>query len=279
MDIGVVITALNHAGTIIESTESVLSQSTLPDQLGLSLGPSFDGTDRMAEFYREEYDFIHFDGQPDAGRCGLMHLRLGSLSEVNTDYVLFLNGDSYLSRGTVQKLHQTVDGDGDDVCVGRADFLPRSGESWSSPLPVNSNTESLLDCGLLPSGVILWPRERLVEMYSDFQGMKVGPFAQILWLLELVRGGTDLHFLNEILIETWDLRLGESCYTTATFESMINFLGYVHEKSYSTHASNRLEGTIETLIRRQNPPVQFDADVSSDVEPYSWCEDPLTFTE
>jgi glycosyltransferase involved in cell wall biosynthesis len=267
MSIAVVITALNHAGTLIESTESVLSQTRLPDQFGLSLGPSIDGTERMAEFYEEEYDFVHFDRKPDTARKGLTHLRLGVLEELQTDYVLFVRGNTYLKRDTLE----SVETAGDSTLVtGGVDYLDRDGNSWSRTAPVNEST-SLLKHGPVEPGSVIWPRRALIDNFTRFQVTEFGPFTALGWLILLGHQDWQIDSHETTFVETWDDREGESVWTAATVESMIRLLELINEVDSSAAATGQFQATVQRILQRDSYPVEYDEKASAK-SPFQWAD-------
>jgi glycosyltransferase involved in cell wall biosynthesis len=266
VSISVVITALNHAGTLIESTESVLSQTRLPDQFGLSLGPSMDGTERMAEFYEEEYDFVHFDRKPDTATKGLTHLRLGVLEELHTDYVLFLRGDSYLKRDTLEQIGKPGRS---TMAIGGVDYLDPDGNSWTRSAPDNG-IDPLLKHGPVAPGSVVWPREALIDNFTRLQVAEFGPFTALGWLLLLEDRGGNLESYRESFVETWDDRAGESAWTTGTIQGLINLRELIREV-HSPSTEEQFSATIDEILDREAYPVEYES-VETSENPFPWSD-------
>lgn len=253
MKICVVVTGMNDEGTIIESIESVLSQGHYPDQIGFAHGPSRDQSEDFAGFYREEFDFVHWDSRLDASASGLMHLRLGTLKEIETSHVLFLRADSYLYRDALERL---VGLSGDpDLVMAPVRFMPPDGDDWNWLPPDSTTPSDLLDAGPVPPSAVLWRTERLRDVYSDLQPMKLGPFTTLGWLRRLGEAGAELSLLEAPLVETWDFREGEHCWTTRVFNQIdrtLEVLGHEDDGDWSR----------SMLMNRPTPPGWFEEESS-----------------
>lgn len=228
MSVGVVITALNHGSTLLESIESVLSQNRLPDQFGLALGPSVDATDRMAEFYLEEFDFVHRDRRLSARHHGLAHLRLGSLSYLRTDHILFLAADSYLLPEALDRIETRPS---EKLVLGGTNYLDPSNENWSLEPPSGWNPEALLEAGPIPPGSVVWPRSGLIEVFPKVQPLQTGPFTTLAWLLVLHANDWPADLDDAPQIETWDHRVGDYCWTRSVYRSLVSLEDILPERA------------------------------------------------
>lgn len=279
MDISVVVTALNHEQTVIESLESILSQTRLPDEIGLALGPSRDETEGMTEFYEDELDFVHRDRRPNAGKCGLMHLRLGSLASVSTEYVLFLRGDSYLRRRAIQRITNRVrDG---DVLLSPAQFTGGVSDAQRLNPPRNWMPEDILEAGPLPPGSVVWPREQLATSFSDFQRFELGPFSTMGWLLLLQERGLEATILDEPAVEMWDAREGASCWTGTVFETLMNLGSFLDRYDDTGDLSARIRATLQSLPGGFRPSLEetIEDDGSTEAAPLEWVTSRVPLAE
>lgn len=245
MNISVVVTAINHEQTVIESIESILSQTRLPDEIGLALGPSRDETAGMTDFYEDELDFVHHDRRPDVAYSGLMHLRLGSLSSVSGEYVLFLRGDSYLRPRVIERITDPAHDGG--VLLSPAEFTGGIGENQRLDPPGEWTLKRLLEAGPLPPGSVVWPREKLVGIFSDLQALKLGPFSTMGWLILLQQQGVESRSLDKPAVEIWDDREGPSCWTGTVFESLLTLGSLLDRYDDPAELSARIRATIQSL--------------------------------
>lgn len=223
MEICVVITGFNDEGTIMESIESVLSQSRYPEQIGFAHGPSRDSTDEFAEFYREEFDFIHWDSRINALECGLMHLRLGPLTDVETSHVMFVRARSYLYRSSLERLHESTNDP--DLALAPVRFMAPDGENWSWSVPEDTTNPSLLRHGPFPPSAVLWRTSLLKESFSQLQALKLGPFSTLGWMSALQPTKPELDVLDGPLVETWDFREGEHDWTSTVYSQLSRLIG------------------------------------------------------
>ncbi len=270
MKISVVVTALNHENTVIESIESILSQTRLPDEIGLALGPSRDKTDGMTEFYEDEFDFVHRDRRPDVANCGLMHLRLGSLSSVTGEYVLFLRGDSYLRPRVLERIDQT--GGKTELLLSPAEFIGGVSGHERLPPPVQWAPQALLEAGATPSGTVAWPRKVLEEKFADLQGLKLGPFSTLGWLLQFFQDGIQARALEETFVEIWDDRDGPTCWTGSVFKTLSNLVTMLERRNYEQELVNRIRSTIDSLPAEFRPSSDnsFEDSRDTEAEPLEW---------
>lgn len=222
MDLCVVITGFNDEGTILESIESVLSQTDYPRQIGFAHGPSRDSTDEFAGFYREEFDFIHWDSRINAAECGLMHLRLGSLSEVETSHVLFVRASSYLYRDALER---AVDAAGEsDLVLAPVRFMAPEAEDWNWEVPGTLEDAALLNTGPLPPSAVIWKTSALKSVFSRLQSMTLGSFGSLGWLAALREEDPTIARLEEPLVETWDFREGPHGWSRSVYTALARFL-------------------------------------------------------
>lgn len=279
MEISVVVTALNHENTVIESTESILSQTRLPDQMGLALGPSRDETDGMAEFYEEEFDFLHRDRRLGVADCGLMHLRLGCLSSLTGDYVLFVRGDSYLRPGTLERIDAV--GEDGEVLLSPAEFTGGINGGQRLDPPAQWTPQRLLESGPLPPGTVAWPRTVLEENFADLQGLKLGPFSTMGWLFFALRGGRDARILYEPAVEMWDDRDGASCWTGSVFETFSNLGSLIERWDGHGDLVNRIQNSIRSLPSDFRPPFGESPDdrEMTETEPLEWVTSRVPLVE
>lgn len=267
METSVVVTALNHGSTIIESIESVLSQFCLPDQLGLALGPSLDATDGMAEFYEEEFDFVHREEAVSARDRGLAELRLNSLRHVEGDRVLFLRANSYLRRGVIEQINEL--GSPDSVVLGPATFVNWNGESRTFPAADELTLSAIANAGPLPPGTVAWPRDVLESVAPDLRRLRLGAFTTMGWLMVLADRGIEASTLESPLVETWDSRSGPACWTRCTVEAL-------------KRLRERMKGN-ESLRRRLDVSLEWLKDGSAcepgDSDAYDWVVEAVPLTE
>lgn len=227
LSVCVVLTALNQAPSLIESIESILSQRRLPDQLGLALGPSLDATDSMAEFYHEEFDFLYKDRKISTDKRGLMELRLGCLPEVEAQHVLFLDAESYLRPDAIGVVKEDIGANG--LLINSVEYLRPDETRWIVSPPTNWNPESLLKMGPIPSGMVLWNREVLEEVYSRLQPLQLGPFTTLGWMLIIMDANYGATLCEDALVETWDDTEGDSCWTRSSYRALRNLIELLEE--------------------------------------------------
>jgi hypothetical protein len=267
METSVVITALNHGSTIIESIESVLSQLRLPDQLGLVLGPSLDETDGMAEFYEEEFDFVHREETVSASDRGLADLRLNSLRHVEGERVLFLRANSYLRREAMDELDEH--GSPNNVVLGAATFVDRDGERRTFPPADELTLSAIANAGPLPPGTVAWPRKVLESITPDLRRLRLGPFTTMGWLMVLADRGIEASGLDTALVETWDSRSGPACWTRCTVEALTRLRERV---TGDESIRERLSASLE---RSESDP---DSE-SEGSDVYEWVDETIPLTE
>ncbi len=268
LNISVVITAINQADTIVESTESVLSQTCLPDRLGLALGPSRDGTERMAEFYEDEYDFIHFDRKPDTARRGFTHLRLDVLGELDTTFVLFLRGDTYLKRTALEHVGTRTN---ISPILGGVKYITPGGQSWSRTSPAGPSLKALLEYGPPVQGSIVWPRQALVENFPRLRVLDLGPFTTLGWLVILLDQGLPLESLHDTMIEAWDDREGEYRWTLRTVESMLALESLLETLEVPDGLMRRFKVTVDRILDEGVYPIEQGRSIRSGRE-FPWAD-------
>lgn len=239
MDICVVITGFNDEGTIMESIESVLSQSRYPSRIGFAHGPSRDSTEEFAGFYREEFDFVHWDSRINPRDCGLMHLRLGSLSEVETSHVMFVRARCYLYRSALATIHETT---GDpDLVLAPVRFLAPNGKNWNWSVPEDTNNSELLRHGPFPPSAVIWRTSLLKEYFGEFQRLNLGPFSTLGWLTALRQSNPRVSVTEEPLVETWDFREGNHDWTRDTYTTLGRLIhGMDDLEAFRHHLQRRL---------------------------------------
>lgn len=267
MKTSVVITALNHGSTIIESIESVLSQLRLPDQMGLALGPSLDVTDGMAEFYEEEFDFVHREDAVSASDRGLAELRLNSLRLVEGDRVLFLRANSYLRRGAVEEI--TDRGNPSGAALGSATFINRDANRRTISSAEELTLPAIAAAGPLPPGTVAWPRDVLESIASDLRRLRLGPFTTMGWLMVLADRGVEATVLDNPFIETWDSRAGSACWTRCTVKALNRLRKRVEGNE---PVRDRMRASLERV--KHHPGSESGG---SDV--YEWIDDSIPLTE
>ncbi|MFB6346522.1 MAG: hypothetical protein ABEK50_12250 [bacterium] len=257
MSICVVITGLNDEGTILESTESVLSQARYPDQIGFSHGPSRDSTEEFAGFYREEFDFVHWDSRINPSECGLMHLRLGTLSDIETTHVVFLRANSYLYRDALARADEILEEN--DLILSPVQFMAPGGSDWTWAIPDQLNQSSFLELGPLPAEGVIWNVSLLKEVFGELQSMKLGPFTTLGWLRVLREMNPEIAFLETPLVEAWDFREADHCWTRSVHEQM-------HETFKPTHSDDRLADLFRSAVTSaERPPGVGPEDHDSEV--------------
>lgn len=280
MDICVVVTGFNDEGTIIESIESVLSQNRYPEQLGFAHGPSRDSTDEFAGFYREEFDFVHWDSRINPSQHGLAHLRLGSLTEIQTSHVMFLRADSYLYRDALRRAFNASDGA--DLIFAPVRFMPPDGENWDWPVSDSLKPGELLSSGPLPPSTVIWRTSLLKDCFSRLQTLELGPFSTLGWLLVLSSLQPGTSRLEEPMVETWDFREGENCWTREVF----TFLDKVIEE---LEDHEEVPGRVLQHLSRDRLPPDFSLDGSTDLNAdendpesesdFQWCSEHFPMVE
>lgn len=271
MKTSVVVTALNHGSTIIESIESTLSQTRLPDQLGLALGSSLDVTDGMAEFYEEEFDFVHRDGEVSTSDRGLAQLRLDSLQHVEGDRVLFLRANSYLRRDAVRRIDEL--GTRDSAVLGAATFIDRDGDRRTHSAPEEVTPRSIVEAGPVPPGTVVWPRKFLESVLPDLRRLRLGSFTTMGWLMALADRGMEASRLEAPIVETWDSRVGPACWTRSATGALKRF-----RERLKGNESVR-ERLSASLKQAENGPLPVNEGLAGDPEVYDWVLEGFPLTE
>ena len=223
MRISVVITGMNHENTIMEATESVLSQSRLPDEFGMVIGPSYDQTREFVDFYRDELDFAYFPEAVDPAEYGHGKLRLEVINRLDGDYVLFLPAHSVLYPDALQSLEQAIGEVETSPDLVFASFrILNTGEKepyrWSLSAPGYQN---LLSGGPIHPAMVLYRLNNLRSKSATLETLGAGPFTTLAWILQSLRDhDARAEFIDQAIGESWDEVESSYCWTRSTQRGM-----------------------------------------------------------
>jgi len=288
MRISLVITGINHENTIMEATESVLSQLRLPDEFGMVVGPSYDRSREFVEFYRDELDFAYFPESVDTAMYGHGKLRLEVINRLEGDYVLFLPAHSVLYPDAIQTLEEGVADQEHSPDIVFASFrILRQGETEPREWSISSRGyRSLLSGGPIHSGMVLYRIENLRTKMESLERLRAGPFTTLGWILECLRD-TDARaqFLNDVIGELWDEVEASYCWTNSTqrgIREIRRMLEGMIPESTAMIESWESRGPVLTLAQNQTKtchPGSDHKDVSADETACSWIDADIPFVE
>jgi len=212
----------------MEATESVLSQTTLPDQLGLVSGPCYDQTMEFVQFYEEEFDFrLHLD-QVDSSRMGRARLRLQSLKKINSGYILFVPANVFLYPNTLKIFQEEISSSSStDVVFGGIDCIdPHNSTSYWGLEGLGAS--NILGLGPIhPVSTCI--RVSLLNRHSStLEDLQCGPFTQLAWILTVLSDETArATVVSEALAEVWSFGEGDHCWDRSVFRSMMRIVELV----------------------------------------------------
>ncbi|MDX1959879.1 MAG: glycosyltransferase [Leptospiraceae bacterium] len=96
--ISIVTIVLNDEEGIEKTIQSVLSQTSLPDQFIIKDGGSRDGTTSIIKKYLKDYSFIEFLEGKDNGVYDAMNI---AIDNVVSELVIFMNAGDYFHSNTI----------------------------------------------------------------------------------------------------------------------------------------------------------------------------------
>jgi hypothetical protein len=204
-----------------------------------------------------------------------MHLRLGSLSALTGEYVLFLRGDSYLRPRVLERIDSTgIEG---KIVLSPVEFIGGvNGKERLNP-PERWTPEALLEAGPLPPGIVAWPRGMLEENFSDLQRLQLGPFGTLAWLLFAHRSGREALVLEEPAVEMWDDRDGPSCWTGLVFETLFTLGSILKRWDGHGNLADRIVHTIRSLPSEFRP--HLDEQELTEAERLEWLTSRIPLVE
>lgn len=221
MRLALVVTCLNDAATVFEALESVLSQHRLPDQLGVVVGRSRDGTGELLTFYEEEFDFRVPVDSPSARSRGRETLRRAALSHLSADWVLFLPAHVYLYPHALEEARGTL-GEGWAYAVGGLTLFDAGGHETRWGPPPGSTREELMAFGPVSPASVFWRVDVLRELHAKVPDPGWGPFTSLGRLLQADLKGHAGRPLDTLLGERTDPLEAAFCWTRAAREGLEN---------------------------------------------------------
>lgn len=219
MDVSLILTCLNDAATVLESIESILSQTRLPDQMGAVLGPSRDGTGELVGFYEDEFDFVIRTRALQARSMGRENLRVEGLSRVNGDMVFFVPARVYLYPDALERAVGVLDGGSRCAVGGLVLFHETQGEVTWTP-PADPSVETLLRLGPVPPVSTVWRVEAYGTLIRSVRVHQWGPFTMLGRLLQACGEGMDVDSIEGRLGELEDFLEGDFCWSVSTREAL-----------------------------------------------------------
>ncbi|MFB6355614.1 MAG: glycosyltransferase family A protein [bacterium] len=229
MSVSVVLTALNDQATLMESIESVLSQTVFPDTFGIVAGESYDRTRSFVEFYDGEYDFLVECDNLHTALQGRSELRLAPLSRIETDYVLFLPADSFLYPQYVETIGSHGDNTTPYVTSGVSVHSTEEESMNWNPWQGTSDGSSNLPGPIHPS-TVAFRTELIKDAFYDLSDLNFGPFSMLGWYYEVqARTHETGNHLESVQLETWNSREGENSWTKPVIRSVYNLIDYYQE--------------------------------------------------
>lgn len=242
MDVSLTLTCLNDAATVLESIESILSQTRLPDQVGAVMGPSADRTGELVQFYEEEFDFVTQTRSPQARSMGRENLRVEGLNRASGEAAVFVPARAYLYPGAVEEAIRVLD-NGAECAVGGLVLVggEREETTWSPPGEVSS--ERLLRQGPVPPVSTVWRTDAYGSLIRSIRVHRWGPFTVLGRLLQACEQGMNVSAIGECLGEMEDYLDGDFCWSGSSrsgLESLVETLDGPRDP----------EGVLETWIRR-----------------------------
>lgn len=219
MRLALVVTCLNDADTVFEALESVLSQRRLPDQFGVVVGRSHDGTGELLTFYEEEFDFLVRTASPQARSMGRENLRAAALPRITTDWVLFLPASVYLYPHGLRTAREVLGEEHAFACGGLRLFGPGDAEVEWGP-PASCTREDLLRFGPLSPASVLWRVDVLRDLLRARRVHRWGPFGTLGRLLQAELEGHSGRTLQACLGERKDALEAPFCWTKSAREGL-----------------------------------------------------------
>lgn len=219
MDLTLVVTAYNDQEFVMDTLESVLTQTVLPSRMGVVMGASRDDTREFVGFYQDELDFFDAVRTVNPVEEGHARLRLKGLQHARGKYVYFLPAGSYLYRDALETMEQYSDETAE--LLGGAVQVVRSNGSgirWESPGGLN--WEELGPAGPLHPGSILWNRQLLESMKGDLEELRLGPFTTLGWLILAARRHVRAQWILEPILEDWSGIEGPHCWQRAIYDAL-----------------------------------------------------------
>jgi GT2 family glycosyltransferase len=122
MTISAVLINHNGGGTILRAIQSLLDQEQAWDQIIVVDNGSTDGSDREI---RKQYPVVHLVELGE--NRGLPHARNVGLSKTQSDVVLFMDDDIYLTSGSIQRMLNAMQETGASVICPRIILHPENG--------------------------------------------------------------------------------------------------------------------------------------------------------
>lgn len=219
--LALVVTCLNDAATVFEALESVLSQRRLPEQLGVVVGRSRDGTGDLLTFYEEEFDFQVPVASPEARTRGRETLRTAALSHLSADWVLFLPAHVYLYPHALEEARGSLE-EGVACAAGGLTLFGADGEETRWGPPPGFTREELMAFGPVSPASVFWRVEILRELVAAKPDPRWGPFTILGRLLQADLQGHAGRGLDTRLGERMDPLEAAFCWTPSAREGLEN---------------------------------------------------------
>lgn len=231
MKISVVLTAMNNQDSIVESFESLLSQRRLPDQLGVVLGPSYDGTHDFINFYRDEIDFCRLVQDPQTSQFGRGKLRLRGLDSVDGDYVLFVPADVFLYPEALERLGEVVGAESTDLdsVLSSINVIDSGDDLYNWGLD-RLGAPAILSMGPLNPASVLFNTSTLRDNLDSLEKLACGPFTTLGWLLTVLSDpSARAKPLAEPVAELWSFQEGTSCWDNSVAAGLLELIYLVQQ--------------------------------------------------
>lgn len=229
MKISLVITALNHEDSIMEATESVLTQTRLPDEFGMVIGPCLDRTREFVEFYRDEIDFAYFPDEIPVVDYGFGPLRLDPLHRLEGEYVLYLPAHSIIYPRTLEQIEMSIEQSRrkPDVVFSPMQVFPDEGGAWKWGI-TSLGIQSILSLGPIHSTMSAYQTGTLRQHRSKLETLDCGPFSNLAWVLQVLSGSEAHAVVQESPIgEVWSFVQGDHCWTQSVRDGVQQLLNHV----------------------------------------------------
>ena len=118
--ISVIIPAYNMELYMAECLKSIIKQDDLPDEIIVIDDGSTDSTSTIVELFQRECTAIKYIKQKNGGLCSA---RNTGLRIATSDYVIFLDSDDCLGKGTIKKCRNIIDTHQPDIIIGRSELF------------------------------------------------------------------------------------------------------------------------------------------------------------